>query len=212
MIKILFFASSDNYIDQKEYNMGLKKVMKVLFVMACVLTFVNLTVNAGTPVINFTKKENIKDVKASVTINAPVNTVWKVLTDYNHFTSFMPGIKGFSILQNQGSNKIASIKLDVSALAKPFNYRASIIENTQAKTITMKRTSGDFNYLVLSYTLKPVDNGNKTLLSYSLQIDHGAGIPGSFADRALKNNALKTLQVVESRAVKNYTERFVAQN
>lgn len=191
--------------------MGLKKAIFYLFVVACVLTIANLTVNAGTPIVKFSKNQNVKDVKASVIIDAPVNIVWKVITDYGNFTSFMPGIKKFSILQSFGSNKIANIKLDVSALAKPFNYRASISENSQTKTITMKRTSGDFNYLLLSYSLKPIDNGKKTMLSYSLKIDHGNGIPNSFANRALKSNALKTLKVVDNRAVKKHMEHFVAQ-
>lgn len=188
-----------------------KSFIYCLFAMI-VLAIANLPSMAGVPVVNLSDSNGLKNVNASIVIDAPTNVVWKVLTDYNHFTSYMPGIKQFSIIKNSGNNKVANIKLDVSAFMSAFSYQAHIVENMVAKTVMMTRTSGDFNSLKVSYSIKPVDNGTKTMLTYNLKVDHGKNVPESFANKALKTNAYKTLQAVDTVSVKKYSSQKIAHN
>ena len=148
--------------------------------------------------VSLTTSAGVKTVNATIIINAPNKVVWDVITNYNQFTQFMPGIKQFNIIQNAGTTKKAVVKLDVSKLMKAFNYQATICENFASKNLTMERTSGDLNLLKLSFNLKSLDNGSKTLLTYKVNVDHGNGIPSGFADRALKSNVENTLKAVNT--------------
>lgn len=163
------------------------------------------------PNVSLTTASGVKTVNATMVINAPTNVVWNVITNYKQFTQFMPGIKQFNITQNTGSTKKANVKLDVSRLMKPFDYKATISENYSRKNLTMVRTSGDLNLLKLTFSLKSLDNDSKTLLTYNINVDHGNGIPNGFANRALKSNVTKTLNAVNTVALKNCSNLKLAQ-
>lgn len=191
--------------------MSYNKNLLMFIVVIAVTTLLSLPCNASIPVVKLVDKNaEVKNLNASVIINAPPQIVWDVITDYSHFTSFMPGIKQCLILQNSGNAKTLKIKLDVSALMGAFIYQANVVENSSTKTIVMTRTAGDFNYLQLTYSLKPLDNDTKTLVNYCLKINHGKNIPNTFANKALTNNASKTLTAVDQISVKKKSNKSLA--
>lgn len=145
--------------------------------------------------------DGTKNVVSSFVIASPPGVVWNVLTDYSSFTRFMPGIKKFCILQSESTKKIVDIKLDLSFFSDPFIYKADLKEDVSTKTITMTRINGDFNYLKATYKLKLEANGTKTLISYSLLINHEKDVPDVFVDNVLKRNTTKTLKAIEKESL-----------
>ncbi|MGD9581877.1 MAG: SRPBCC family protein [Vampirovibrionia bacterium] len=190
--------------------MNFFKTSLLLLIGFFFIVFNTNAIYADVPNVSLTAVNGVKTVNATTVINAPTNVVWNVITNYNQFTSFMPGIKQFNIIQNSGNTKKANVKLDVSKLMKAFSYQATISENFSRKNVTMVRTSGDLNSLKLTFSLKPMDNGSKTLLTYTVNVDHGNGIPNGFANRALKNNITQTLKAVTDVSLKNYANTKLA--
>ncbi|MEW5821212.1 MAG: SRPBCC family protein [Cyanobacteriota bacterium] len=191
--------------------MSFLKSALCFIVAAFIFSLVSAPGIASTPIVNLkTNPNGEKNVNASIIINAPTNVVWGIVTDYNNFTSFLPGIKQFTITQNAGSNKKVNMKIDLSRLMRAFNCQVNLNENSSAKSVVMTRTSGDFNSLKLSFSIKPLDNGTKTMLNYIVNVDHGNGIPSGFANKALTSNASKMLTAIDSLAIKKYSSQKLA--
>ena len=145
--------------------------------------------------------DGTKNITASSVVNTSPEIVWKVITDYSNFTRFMPGVKKFNIIRDEKIKKLVDVKLNLSCFSDPFEYQAFITEDVNNKTVVMIRKSGDFNYLKIVYNLVPTDNGAKTIVKYSLLINHEKGVPNIIVDNILKGNTSKTINAIKKESL-----------
>ncbi len=115
-------------------------------------------------------------VQAVIIISAPPALVWHTLVDYEHATEFVPGLKGCRMLERGPDYDIIEHRVDFSFLVPEVTYvfRA---DYQKKKRIAFKRLSGDLNDLEGNWSLKALDQGKRTRLTYTVYLDPGFWVP-----------------------------------
>lgn len=125
-------------------------------------------------------------------IDATPDDVWNVLTDYNHLVSYYPNVKNFKILSETGDKKKVWFSVASMCGLWKFEYVLSMHENKPLHRIEWHRDSGAFKVNEGSWVLEPVDDGARTLVTYSKHMDGGMLMPKMI----LNNELRKTMPVV----------------
>lgn len=127
-------------------------------------------------------------------IDATPDDVWNVLTDYNHILSYHPNVKNFKILSEAGDKKQVWFSVVSMCGLWKFEYVLSMHENKPLHRIEWQRESGAFKVNEGSWVLEPVDEGARTLVTYSKHMDGGLLMPKMI----LNNELRKTMPMVLS--------------
>ena len=140
-------------------------------------------------------QSDVKTLNARVTIEAPPNLVWQTITDYPNLKTIMPGYEKSTVLKSTGTTKVLDLAMKVAAFLPTYRYQVRVREMQASRTLKLERISGDLKTMTATYQLTPQDNGKKTLLTYSLNVDSGVKVPG--AQGVLKSSTEKTLKALE---------------
>jgi len=136
-----------------------------------------------------------KVIHGEADIDAPLSTVWDVLTDYADMKKILPGYTYSALLPSSGKEKKADLILKLNPFTPELRYQVRFLEERNENRILIQRISGDFDDMSGSYKLAPLRNGNQTHLIYDLRIDFGVPIPGiGFLLRSKAEADLKALQ------------------
>ncbi len=141
-----------------------------------------------------------------VLVTAPVDTAWKVLTDYNHFKNFLPGVVSSRILETKGNQtvfeQVNSVKVFLFTQKSRLVVAAS---NQYPKQIDFRLKEGDIESLNGVWKLEPV-SPNQVLITQEVTFDPGTSVPRGLAFNIYKNALGESL-----KAIKKETERRFAQ-
>jgi len=157
---------------------------------------------------------NLQNVTAGIIIDAPVNEVWQIVTDYNRYHEFLPQTKRVRILKQSGDTAEVeyNLKLAVSVVGIGIDY---ILRHTHQKPdrIHFELVSGDLAEVRGGWELIPTAGGEKTLAFYSVFTDLKS--LGRVASFALKQEPSMELAINVSsavlivKAVKERTESYI---
>ena len=111
------------------------------------------------------------------------------------------------VIKNQGTMKTLDIDMVVSHFMPHYKYQVQVKENPQAKTLSLKRISGDLKFLDGMYSLRSIENGKKTVLIYNADIDSGSRLPGTGA--VIKTNVESTLSAVQQQAEQRHQKSLI---
>ena len=141
-----------------------------------------------------------------VLVTAPLNTAWNVLTDYNHFKNFLPGVVSSKILQNTGDETI----FEQTNVVKVFLFT----QKSRLVIAASKHYPSQIDFQLKSGEIKSL-NGmwrlalilpNQVLITQDVTFDPGSAGPRSFVFSIYKNTLADSL-----KAIKQETERRSAQ-
>jgi ribosome-associated toxin RatA of RatAB toxin-antitoxin module len=141
-----------------------------------------------------------------VLITAPVDTAWKVLTDYNHFKDFLPGVVSSRILETNGNQTVFEQVNSVKVLL--FTQKSRLVvaaSNQYPKQIDFRLKEGDIQSLNGMWKLEPV-SPSQVLITQEVTFDPGNSVPRGLAFNIYKNALGNSL-----KAIKKETERRFAQ-
>lgn len=138
-------------------------------------------------------------VKCSGFIHAHPQFVWQALTDYRAFPEFMPNIRGFKIIKEEGSVAWAATEFSVAFVT--LNYVARIVHEQKTKPwkISWSRTEGDLKTVEGYYVLEEVSGGTRLL--YSSLVDSGMSVPKFIQESLSKRSIPGLYDAVATRAV-----------
>jgi hypothetical protein len=111
-------------------------------------------------------------------VDASIDLVWKVLTDYDQYRFFMPRVKSLDVAQDNG-DALLSFKLDTPLVATSYTNRHHVDAATH--TMTVKQEKGDLSGSRYQWHLVSLGD-NKTRLYYSGLIKNYSSIAESFED------------------------------
>jgi carbon monoxide dehydrogenase subunit G len=123
-------------------------------------------------------------------VDAPIETVWEVITDYQHAAQFISNLKsstetplGPNNLQVEqvGRVSLAGFHVDIKTV-----YKVSL--NPTEKKITNVSVGGDLKTVNMETQLQTKSNGS-TLLLYTMVTDPGPVAPLVVAEELLKRQA-----------------------
>ena len=146
--------------------------------------------------------ERKRQITAQVQIPHPVEQVWKVLTDYEALTDFIPNLTKSSLLEHP----TGGIRLEQIASQRllNFNFCARVVldlEESFPHTINFQMVEGDFKELAGYWCLEPyvLDQQIGTNLSYSIQIWAKLTMPLTIIERRLSNDLKSNLLAIYQR-------------
>jgi uncharacterized membrane protein len=141
-------------------------------------------------------------VEAAVLIEAPVEKVWRTMTDCPNAPAFVPGLKACRIVSAGENWEI--IRHDVKWVwflpRLSYEFRA---EYEAQRRIQFERIRGALREMRGDWRLFPLTGGRATVVRYSVYLDPGFFIPQLFVQRILKKDLPAVLEAlrteVESR-------------
>jgi len=106
-------------------------------------------------------------VTGMVLIEAPIDRVWDVVTDFDHYDDFMPQTNGVKTLKKTGDivDVDYNLKFRFSIVSTKIHY---IMQHklSRPKKITAKVLKGDFKNMEADWEFYPAKDGKATVASY----------------------------------------------
>lgn len=180
-----------------------------------VATLKALADRGGLVVVDNDEKGKPELVTAGTIVDATPETVYSVITDYDHFHEFMPQVESCKIVKQRddGTRDVEfDIKVKVSVVTQRMKYTARFHKYVPNEKVAFEFISGDIKDGGGSYVLVPYDDGRKTLMFYSTVSDIKSA--GYFTRKLVEDQPsmegamlVSTAQVV-SGAVKKRAEKL----
>ena len=146
-----------------------------------------------------------------VLVNASMDTVWQVLTDYNNFEEFLPKVTDSELLEANGDRKVfeQTNKVTVFLFSKKSRVRIAVQEN-YPQQINFEIVDGDLETLDGKWKLEAVSPypsapPNQVLMTHQVKVEPGSIISKSIFfdiyEDVLKSTLAAIKEEVEQRAV-----------
>ena len=132
----------------------------------------------------------------TVTIDAPVEKVFEVISAYDQYPQFLSEVKELRTSNRQGNKVDVHYKVEVM---KTIRYTLRMNEEPPRR-VSWSFVEGDFmKDNQGSWTLEPEGDG-KTKATYSIEMKLGALVPGSIVKALVETSLPKMLEAFKKRA------------
>jgi carbon monoxide dehydrogenase subunit G len=135
------------------------------------------------------------EIGASALLNADAVTAWQVLTNYEHYVDFIPGLRESHVLGRKGAIVTVRQSGDVTLwlLHVPLDVTLEITESAPTR-LDSHAVAGDLRALSGRYILTPEGNGVR--LEYFGKLDSGLALFGPLERLAVKENIARRFQAL----------------
>ncbi|WP_413172983.1 SRPBCC family protein [Anabaena azotica] len=147
--------------------------------------------------------ERQRQITAKVQIPHPVEKVWKILTDYEALTEFIPNLAKSSLLEHPNGG----IRLEQIGSQRLLNFKfcARVVldlEEIFLKQINFQMVEGDFKGFSGFWCLEPYSLGEHqgTNLCYTIQVWPKLTMPISIIESRLSKDLQLNLLAIRQRA------------
>lgn len=131
----------------------------------------------------------------SIVINAPLEKVFKVITDYDKYGEFLKEVKRVTTSKRKGNEVDVHYEVDV---IKTIKYTVHMKETAPNK-VEWSFVDGEFmKDNKGSWLLE--DQGGKTKATYSIEMKLGPLVPGTIVKALTENQLPKMLESFKTRA------------
>ncbi len=126
-------------------------------------------------------------VEARILIPRPPEKVWPVVADPEKLMREEEKVKKVKVLSRSGNTQQVAFSVMMTRLLPTFDY---VLQQNLSppNLLSFKRISGSFKDIQGAWRLFPVENGTKTILSYTLKLDPGPLIPKRMLLNAVKSD------------------------
>jgi hypothetical protein len=135
------------------------------------------------------------DVQAGATVHADVATAWRVLTDYDRYTEFIPDLQRSRVVARSGSR----VTVEQSGLAVLWLLTMPVevtfeIQEEPPNGLQSRAVAGSLRSLESRYALTPVPSG--TRLDYLGHVAPGFGFFGRIEQAAVERTIARQFQAL----------------
>jgi ribosome-associated toxin RatA of RatAB toxin-antitoxin module len=126
-------------------------------------------------------------INASALLNADAATAWRVLTDYDRYTQFIPNLRVSRVVARHGSR--VTVEQSGNAALWFFRKRVDVtyeVTESPPNTIHSRAIAGSLRALASTYSLTPDKGGVR--LDYAGHIAPGYEILGAIEEIAVRRN------------------------
>ncbi len=142
-----------------------------------------------------------KHVAAAVSIRAPAEVVWQVITDCENAPHFMPGMKACRRLESAPDGSWENIEREFKySWLMPSAHDIVRTEYHPLQRIDFQQVSGDFRDERGAWVLSAAPDPAATLLEYDFYIDLGFWLPHSLIQHSLRSELPAAMKAVRKRA------------
>ena len=146
--------------------------------------------------------ERKRRISAKITILHPVEQVWKVLTDYEALTQFIPNLAKSRLLEHP-KDGIRLEQIGYGRLLR-MNFSARVVldlEEYFPKEISFEMVEGDFKSFCGNWLLEPMYLGGEigTHLCYTIEVLPKLTMPVGLIERRLSDDLRSNLLAIRQR-------------
>lgn len=150
---------------------------------------------AATITISTERDGDTIDIRASVVLNADAATAWRVLTDYNRYTEFIPDLRVSRVVARRGA--IVTVEQSGDAALWLFRMPLNVtfeIDEIPPNIVRSRAVAGSLRALVSTYTLSAARSGVR--LDYAGRVAPGFELFGSIEQTVVEQNVARQFQAL----------------
>lgn len=167
--------------------------------------------------------KNSRRITAKIEVEAPLEAVWNVLTDYERLADFIPGLavsqllerreNGARLLQIGEQNLAFGLKFKAKGIVDVYENELEILPIGIQRGIDFKMVEGDFQVFEGKWGIEQFEGGTgnqnfsikkdfRTLLSYSVDVQPKKWLPVALVEGRLSREIQINLTCVRSQAIR----------
>lgn len=135
--------------------------------------------------------------RESIVVNAPLDVVYHVVTDFSNYLTWVSDLKNITILERDSTDRPIEIEFRAAAFGRSTTYALRYDYTLAPVQLQWTQTSGDLTQsLHGQYHFEPSDAGTK--VTYDLEVELLVPIPTFVRTRAaqrIQTQALRELKV-----------------
>ena len=179
--------------------------LTVAFALVLVIAAPQSTV-AATITVDAERRGDTIDIRASTVLKADGATAWRVLTDYDRYTEFIPDLRVSRVVARHG----ATVTVEQSGDAALWLFRMPLditfeINEVPPTGLQSHAVAGSLHALASSYALTPTPSGVR--LDYAGRVAPGFALFGPLEQIAVQHNVARQFQAladeIERRSAAN---------
>ena len=150
---------------------------------------------AASITINAERDGDAIDIRASAVLNSDAATAWRVLTDYNRYTEFIPDLRLSRVIARSGQT--VTVEQSGDAAFWLFRWPLDItfqIREIPPGSLQSRAVAGSLRALISNYALTPATPGIR--LDYVGRIQPGFALFGRIEQTAVERNAARQFQAL----------------
>lgn len=165
----------------------------IAFVLAIVAPLPSAA--GATIAISLAPRPGAIEIEGSALLNADAETAWRVLTDYEGYLDFIPGLHGSHVVARNGASVTVEQTGDVKLwlVSVPLDVTFEITEIAPTRLVS-RVVAGDLRVLDSRYVLTAVGNGVR--LEYTGNLDSGLALSSAIERLAFKQNVAIRFQAL----------------
>ena len=130
------------------------------------------------------------EVKKTITINAPIDEVFEVITDFETYPEFLPEMKEVTIEEKKKTSMVTTFRLQ---LMKEIEYTLNFKLKKPTSVVWELEEGQMMSYNSGSWKLKKVIP-KKTQATYSIEVKFGLLVPNAISNMLVENNLPEMLE------------------
>jgi len=139
-------------------------------------------------------------IDAAIRIDAPSQTVWKLLTECQYASIYIPGLRHCRVIDRAPDGSWAVVEHDIKYSAfVPMVRSVFRADYQRLHSIDFHRVSGDFKSEAGEWLLQPA-GAHALTIEYRVSIQPGFWVPRSMVQRSLKRQLPAALTALRVRA------------
>jgi ribosome-associated toxin RatA of RatAB toxin-antitoxin module len=145
-----------------------------------------------------------------ILVDANLDSAWQVLTDYENFEEFLPGVSESELIQSDGDRKIVQQINQVKTLIFTTQARVRLaINETYPQQIAFSFVDGDLDSLEGTWLLEPVSPHpsappDRVLITHRVNVEPNMMSGKSFFYNIYESTLEKTLSAIAIEAEARY--------
>lgn len=145
-----------------------------------------------------------------ILVNANLDSTWQVLTDYENFEEFLPGVAESELIQNNGDRKIVQQINQVKTLIFTTEARVRLaISESYPQQIAFSFVDGDLDSLEGTWLLEPVSPypsapPDRVLITHRVNVEPNNTLGKSIFYDIYESTLEKTLSAIADEAEERY--------
>ena len=136
-----------------------------------------------------------------------IDSIWNVLTDYDHLSEVIPNLASSKVLYREGNQvKLEQVgSQEIMGLRFSAQVQLELVEKRELGLLAFNLIKGDFRKFEGAWKMHKINQGNATCLLYELTVQGCVGMPVAFIEKRLREDLKTNLLAVEQAALDRET-------
>lgn len=137
----------------------------------------------------------------SIVVAAAPSVVYSVVADFDRYAEWVSDLKSIDVLEHDADGRALEVAFRAAAFGRSTHYRLRYDYSCAPESLSWHQTSGDVTAMLNGcYRFVPVDGGERTNVTYDLEVELAVPVPQFIQSRAQERIQRHALRELTSRA------------